>query len=190
MANGTLKVSNIETSSGSGTITLGQSGETVDMANGTITLNSSMKMTPAFEAYLSSAQSVSDATETKVQCDTEVFDSDSCYDNSTNYRFTPTVAGKYFVYVNLLGKASGDNLLASPIATIKKNGSEYAAANTQFYTNYEKQHTIAVSHIIDMNGSSDYLEFFGYVNITSGSATFSVDSPKANVFGAYRIIGA
>ena len=159
--------------------------------SGTVTVNSAqMKMTPAFEAYLSSAQSVSDATETKVQCDTEVFDSDSCYDNSTNYRFTPTVAGKYFVYVNLLGKASGDNLLASPIATIKKNGSEYAAANTQFYTNYEKQHTIAVSHIIDMNGSSDYVEFFGYVNVTSGSATFSVDSPKANVFGAYRIIGA
>ena len=37
MANGTLKVSNIETSSGSGTITLGQSGETVDLSNGTIT---------------------------------------------------------------------------------------------------------------------------------------------------------
>ena len=29
MANGTLKVSNIQTSSGSGTITLGQSGETI-----------------------------------------------------------------------------------------------------------------------------------------------------------------
>ena len=37
MANGTLKVSNIETSSGSGTITIGQSGETVDLSNGTIT---------------------------------------------------------------------------------------------------------------------------------------------------------
>ena len=34
MANGTLKVSNIETSSGSGTITLGQSGETVTVASG------------------------------------------------------------------------------------------------------------------------------------------------------------
>ena len=37
MANGTLKVSNIETSSGSGTITIGASGETVDLSNGTIT---------------------------------------------------------------------------------------------------------------------------------------------------------
>jgi hypothetical protein len=34
MANGTLKVSNIETSSGSGTITLGQSGETIALGSG------------------------------------------------------------------------------------------------------------------------------------------------------------
>ena len=34
MANGTLKVQNIETSSGSGTITLGQSGETVEVGSG------------------------------------------------------------------------------------------------------------------------------------------------------------
>ena len=26
---------------------------------------------------------------------TETFDTDGCYDNSTNYRFTPTTAGKY-----------------------------------------------------------------------------------------------
>ena len=52
MADGTLKVGTITTSSGSGTITLGQSGETVDMSNGTMTLNSSMKMTPAFQAYI------------------------------------------------------------------------------------------------------------------------------------------
>ena len=55
MADGTLKVGTITTSSGSGTITLGQSGET-DMANGTITLNSSMKATPAFQAYSSDGQ--------------------------------------------------------------------------------------------------------------------------------------
>lgn len=34
MANGTLKVSNIQTSSGSGTITIGQSGETVTIPTG------------------------------------------------------------------------------------------------------------------------------------------------------------
>ena len=101
MANGTLKVSNIQTSSGSGTITLGQSGETVDFSNGTITLNSSMKATPAFEAYRSSNQTPSNNTLTKVQFNTEILDTDSCYDNSTNHRFTPTKAGKYFVYAQI-----------------------------------------------------------------------------------------
>ena len=36
MANGTLKVSNIQTSSGSGTITLGQSGETIALGSGVV----------------------------------------------------------------------------------------------------------------------------------------------------------
>ena len=54
--------------------------------------------TPAFEAYLSSDQSVTDNTVVKAEINTELFDTNSCYDNATNYRFTPTTAGKYFVY--------------------------------------------------------------------------------------------
>jgi hypothetical protein len=40
MANGTLKVSNIQTSSGSGTITIGQSGETISIPSGCTITNS------------------------------------------------------------------------------------------------------------------------------------------------------
>jgi hypothetical protein len=95
MANGTLKVSNIQTSSGSGTITLGQSGETVDFSNATTTLNSAMKNTPAFLAYLAD-QSISDATETTIVCDTEVYDTNSAYDTSTGKFTVPSgEAGKY-----------------------------------------------------------------------------------------------
>ena len=60
MANGTLKVSNIQTSSGSGTITIGQSGETIALGTGasqTLAAN-----TPAFEANLSSTTSLSHNT--------------------------------------------------------------------------------------------------------------------------------
>ena len=53
--------------------------------------------TPAFQAYRSSTQTISGSTWTKVQFNTEIYDTDSDYDNSTNYRFTPTVAGKYYV---------------------------------------------------------------------------------------------
>ena len=94
----TLKVSTISPlgTDSTKTITIG-SASNGDVAAGIFT------NTPAFEAYLSSDQSISDVTYTKVEADTEVYDTDNCYDNSANYRFTPTVAGKYFVYGSALG---------------------------------------------------------------------------------------
>ena len=50
---------------------------------------------PAFRAYNVAVQNISNATWTKVQLTTELFDTNSNFDNSTNYRFTPTVAGYY-----------------------------------------------------------------------------------------------
>ena len=128
MADGTLKVGTITTSSGSGTITLGQSGETVDMSNGTMTLNSSMKMTPAFSAYMSADQSsIADNTSVKVNMNTEFFDSDGKYDTS-NYRFTPTIAGEY-VFGSSLHINSGNTMETVEIA-LYKNGSKLLYATT------------------------------------------------------------
>ena len=59
-------------------------------------------MTPAFQAYLNSAQAITSGVNTKVQFDTEVFDTASAFDSSTNYRFTPLTAGKYFFYITIL----------------------------------------------------------------------------------------
>jgi len=50
---------------------------------------------PAFRASINSDLGVSVSTWTKVPFDTEEFDTNSNYDNATNYRFTPTVAGYY-----------------------------------------------------------------------------------------------
>ena len=60
------------------------------------------KNTPSFQATMSGNQDISHNTATKVQFDTEDFDTDGKYDHSTNYRFTPTVAGKYHVYQKFL----------------------------------------------------------------------------------------
>ena len=83
MANGTLKVSNIETSSGSGTITVGASGETVDFSNGTVTLNSSMKNTPAVLATKTADQSIPHNTNTQVTFDTPDVDTDNAFSSNT-----------------------------------------------------------------------------------------------------------
>jgi hypothetical protein len=191
MANGTLKVSNIQTSSGSGTITLGQSGETVDMSNGTITLNNTMKATPAFEAYLSSNQDTSNTTYDKIDCDTEVFDTDGCYDNSTNYRFTPTTAGKYFVYAGAVLESSIQSRLTYTQILIYKNGSVYKNGTFDMNDSYQENKTvITLNAAIDMNGSSDYLEFYVYMEASSATPRLQGSSNKPTYFGAYKIIGA
>ena len=46
-------------------------------------------------------ESLSDAAAVKMQCNTERYDVTGVYDNSTN-RFTPGVAGNYFIYGGVL----------------------------------------------------------------------------------------
>tara|TARA_Y100000004_G_scaffold122121_1_gene137312 strand:+ start:150 stop:710 length:561 start_codon:yes stop_codon:yes gene_type:complete len=183
MANGTLKVENIQTSSGSGTITLGQSGETIAFGSG---VTSKMNQ-PAFEAYLGSDQSVSNNTVTKVQINTEVFDTDSCYDNSTNYRFTPTVAGKYYVYGSIASYTGqiGDNLWIG--TNIYKNGSVYRETRFNMNNNYGEWLPGYIYAIIDMNGSTDYLELWGLSYAADGAGNVFQANTKATFFGAYRI---
>ena len=141
---------------------------------------------PAFEAYLSSDQTVSDVTYTKTQIDTEVFDTNNAYDNSTNYRFTPQVAGKYFVYGSVLGDVASATQLEECSCLIYKNGVSYRDELTNFSNNDVRLCSTSVRAVIDMNGSTDYLELFCRVNDTSGTPSLSART-KSTYFGAYRI---
>ena len=112
---------------------------------------------PAFSAYLSSNQSISNATWTKVQCNTEEFDTASAYDNSTNYRFTPNVAGYY--QVNASGTFAAT--ASSCIASIYKNGSEIKRGN-RVLGSASIGPAAVVSALIYLNGSTDYIEYYVY----------------------------
>ena len=183
----TLKVSTISPlgTDSTKTITIG-SHSNGDTAAGVFT------NVPAFEAYLASDQSVSDDTYTKVTINTEVLDTGSMYDNSTNYRFTPTVAGKYFVYGSVIGESSSNAGLQYTKSAIYKNGSVYKEQIIHFTTNYGRRAAVSISANIDFNGSSDYVELYGSVKLNSGSATIEGNGTwdKGTYFGAYRIIGA
>jgi len=144
--------------------------------------------TPAFHAYLSSNQSVANNVLTKVAANTEIYDTDNCYDNSSNYRFTPTVAGKYYVYASLSGSTSDYKLYFS-IPKIYKNGSEIANISNTFGSGAVYAVDSFVAVVADMNGSSDYLEFFGIVDIhTNLNESFLGGSMSKTAFGAYRLI--
>ena len=140
--------------------------------------------TPAFQAYLSSDQTVSSGTETKIQLNTEDFDTDNAYDNSSNYRFTPQVAGKYFVYATVRGNA-GSSSLDLEMTAIYKNGSSFVENQIDFRANDALLAGITVTAFIDMNGSSDYLECYARC---LGGTTIKGSSTRPSVFGAYRIL--
>lgn len=110
---------------------------------------------PAFSAYRSTNQTVNNSTWTKVQADVEEFDTNSNYDNAANHRFTPTVAGYYQINgeVKLTGSAS------TLIASIYKNGSEFKRG-VQFGNASQSGQSPAVSVLVYLNGSSDYVELY------------------------------
>jgi hypothetical protein len=123
---------------------------------------------PAFSAYLSTNQSLSAATNTKVTFQTEEFDTASCYDNATNYRFTPTVEGYYQVNSLVsMGGASARNVAVM----IYKNGSQTSGKfGAGWNTGGSSDQNLPVSALIYLNGSTDYVEIYAY---SSGATTIS-----------------
>ena len=196
MADGTLKVGTITTSSGSGTITLGQSGETITVPSGaTLNLSSATQtgvggnLKPAFSAILSANQTASDASWTKVQLNTEILDSDGTYDNSSNYRFTPASTGYYLINAGTTLKFT-ENTVVDSYMSIYKNGSQ--GALSEEYGNSSSKETWRnhnLSIVVNVTSTSDYYELYAYGDPSSGSVTIQGDSTvQKTFFNAFKLI--
>ena len=142
--------------------------------------------TPAFQAVLSGDQSLSAGSTTKVTFNSEIFDTNNNYDSSTNYRFTPTVAGKYKFYVSLQFRVSASNLYYC-YAYIYKNGSVLVTSQNDFQNNNANTHNATVSYIVSMNGSTDYVEAYGHV-YNAGTIGATDGGQPVSVFNGYKII--
>lgn len=120
---------------------------------------------PAFRASrASSDQTVTTATWTKVEINSEEFDTAACFDSTTNHRFTPNIAGYYqFSFsVNMIA-ASG---MSYGISAVYKNG----AADTYGSFSASAGTTEMISAgagLIYMNGTTDYVELYALMNGTS-----------------------
>ena len=180
MADGTLKVGTIITSSGSGTITLGQSNETVALGSGATASGFGGANTPAFHAILSSDQSIAHNTTTTILFNSEVFDTASAYDTSTG-KFTPQVAGKYYFYTVLRNDGSGTYEVNTRIT---KNGSDVVGDNV---TDNEGSASSVTFTTVDLNGSSDYVIVTVY-QPSGGAKNIVGSTTDRTYFGGYKII--
>ena len=176
----TLFVDKVDPQSGT-SLELGTSGDTVSIGSGvtqTIAVN-----TPSFMAFLSSDQTLSDNTYTKVQFNTEDYDSDSAYDNSSNYRFTVPSgeAGKYHIFGQVRPNTSSDFEYSEAI--IRLNGSDKLQTTGR---NIGRDTRVIVS-TLDLS-VGDYIELFYYQD-SGGDITVSGNSTvHRTLLGAYKLI--
>lgn len=120
-----------------------------------------------FSAYPSVNKPLANTTLTKVQLDTKNFDSNGWFDNVTNFRFTPQLAGKYRIHGQIGLQATTG---AGTFAYIFKSGADYvASAGGASYSGFE---WISVDAIISFNGTTDYVEFFTQINGSGGSLSY------------------
>ena len=184
----TLEVNNITPQSGT-SITIGGSGDTVSLGSGATQSGFGGVNTPAFNATIGSEMSLSQNTWTTITADTEIIDTDSCYNTST-YTFTPTTAGKYFVFANI---RMADNYAGSyAYVSFYKNGAtnelqleHYIASHGSNQNNTEL--TLNCYKIIDFNGSTDNV--LCRVQVSSTGVEVKAGNSASN-WGAYKLIGA
>jgi len=124
--------------------------------------------TPAFSATKSGQTTgQTDNTAVLVTYDTELVDSDGKFASS---RFTPTVAGDYFISAALSGGTSSANQTQNVDIFLYKNGAAISRASNGFKVEGEMEIvTAAVSCIITLD-TDDYVEVYVKINISAGTA--------------------
>ena len=144
---------------------------------------------PAFEAYKPSNQDINDATYTKVSFATQLFDITNVYDADVYSRFTPGVAGKYYIYTQIMYETPGGHELDLAILAIYKNGNRIKYANQDLDNNVTLTTTITCSTVVDSD-TNDYFEVFAYLDRTSSGTVRLVGNGSDGQtcsFGAYKI---
>jgi hypothetical protein len=128
---------------------------------------------PTFRVYrATSNQSISKQVFTKVQFNAESWDTDNCFDSTTNYRFTPNKAGYYSLTARIGFNQSPNNLV---VIELHKNGVQIDTlqyGSPVASTDYIKGNNA----IVYANGTTDYFEIFVYL---SADTTRQVETGEA-----------
>jgi len=172
---------------GSGTMTLAgpstNSNQTITIPDATGTMMVSGNM-PTFSAYAGSTLSTTNGTVTNMPCDTEIFDTNGCYNNTGStvtlngistpaYGFAPNVAGYYQITAGVSYQTSGN--ASSLYGMIYKNGSVSVRGNTVPASSSSTFPWATVSDLVYCNGTSDYIQFYatqqiGTINVNNGAS--------------------
>jgi hypothetical protein len=144
---------------------------------------------PAFSAYPSAAQTITNNAYQILNANTELFDTASCYNNTGStvgaipaYSFLPNVAGYYQVSAAWYAATSAGSIASA----IYKNGAAYQLTVVQFYSG---GNVLGVNCLVYLNGTSDYIGHYAFQ--TQGSSYTTLASrPDLYYFAASMVRSA
>ena len=178
-----VKTNKISPASGTA-FTLGDSGDTFTVPSGVTFANSGTATgfggdnTPIFRAYQNSAQSISNQSYTVVNFQAENFDPDSTF-NVSNNRFTPAVAGYYFIHAGIRIDTSTDMVTLS--CNIRKNAGAIIR-----HTSVSQNYGNSQASILVYSDTDDYFDVEVYHD-AGGSQNLSANSDDT-FFEAFKVI--
>jgi len=192
-----LETNTIDNISGSSTLNIGDTNATsvtIDSGVSTFTIPNGAatgQNYPAFFASLSADQTgLTSGSTTKVQFNTEAFDTDNIYDNSTNYRITIPSGkeGKYYIEASVLVDSLAVSNFNRGLVYLYKNGSSYIESFQDFRNNPPQKNNIQISAMMDL-AVGDYIEIFTYSeSVNSGNLQIRGDALEIETwFQGFRI---
>ena len=143
---------------------------------------------PAVFAYgTTNAQTIATTTPTKIILNAEVFDTNNCFDSTTNYRFTPNVAGYYqisfatqFDYVGAFRS----------FVFLYKNGSNFIGQEQPNNAVASTYPALFLNNcLVHANGTSDYFEIYVQQNSGGNKGSYGGAShpPYSTFFSANMV---
>jgi len=162
--------------------------------SGSVTLGSGFPQnTPAFLAYVSTNQNLTDSTTTKVDIDATQIDTHSAFDTANNKFTVPSgQAGTYHLFAQaVMGNANGsaDNL-RDHYLFIYKNGSNISWSDHNPNSSWWAQNTSYVLTLADLS-VGDYIEMYAYINVGAGDGRIvKIDGGIKSFLYGYKLIGA
>ena len=187
-----LETNTIDNISGSSTLTIGDSNTSTITLKSGATLANFPANTPAFDARASSNQTgLTSGGWTKVQFDTELFDTDSAYDN-VNDKFTVPSgkAGKYFFTTFAkINSAGGSATLLGTGMRFTKNGSNIKQAIHFVANGSNTSEGKGVNCVLDL-AVNDYIEVYAYYQDNGGgTGSITGSSDFDTFFTGFKLIG-
>tara|TARA_R100000278_G_C5388306_1_gene135083 strand:- start:69 stop:632 length:564 start_codon:yes stop_codon:yes gene_type:complete len=185
---GTLFVDNLkhQSAQGSGTITIGASGEKVDLGAGVS--GGSLTNTPAFFAYQTAhgGTSLTANTATKVILDTKLYDTDNAYSTSTGLFTVPSgKAGKYFAIANITVKDNLTNLQPYLFRNDGTESSQHIYRGVSIYQNAGSAASVSGTFNLDVGDTlSTYV-----IQAHNQEIEGVILSRTATYFQAFKLIG-